>query len=534
MVGSSELFLYGVDKIITKIDYEQATFTWISKQACMAKLGGISEEMFDDACLLLGSSLLDTFPPYETPIFHNKDNTIRDVIEKMKRSNMNAAAIIASHLDDPSVQSTQYQDKYRRAYMSLKHHVILTMDGKVEPLNAEQAPGDVHMFFAHQLPAELYTYLSRGVLSPQVPNWLTSEKISVSPPLDNAESEAYRTLVRDQLTPLRSQSLLLLAESMHRAYLFRKVTQRFWWDEKEERSITMRDLPSIKDKIASWNVREQAIKEQSSALQAAPFSLKFALASLKDTTFASKTVVPRNPKNPLSTDDEIVSNALWRFLQLREFIDQDHQLTAWGKCLEAALSSLDPSDGLEEPVFLAIELLRLDLLTEKDIFPTLSGGPMRGSETDKRNSLLLSRLACFGKFRHKPIGYSGPLSRQLLAYHSMGAAVRSGLRDLLEITLTSLMMNGDADRERNDFTDLSIELPFVDEKDCALGIAVRTYFDELTAQSDPTSSASRAAVKSKGKNWFQHCMNFAGNIDAAFRLWDAVGLPSCILHTVQS
>lgn len=65
-------------------------------------------------------------------------------------------------------------------------------------------------------------------------------------------------------------------------------------------------------------------------------------------------------------------------------------------------------------------------------------------------------------------------------------------------------------------------LPFIDDNDCGLGIAVRTYLDDLPLQADPTSPEARAEVKLKGKEWFQHSESFTGNLDLAFKLWDAV------------
>jgi hypothetical protein len=44
----------------------------------------------------------------------------------------------------------------------------------------------------------------------------------------------------------------------------------------------------------------------------------------------------------------------------------------------------------------------------------------------------------------------------------------------------------------------------------------------LPLQADPTSPEARAEVKSKGKEWFQHSDSFTGNLDLAFKLWDAV------------
>lgn len=82
---------------------------------------------------------------------------------------------------------------------------------------------------------------------------------------------------------------------------------------------------------------------------------------------------------PLSSQGDILANVFWRFLQLRGYIDEKHQLTAWGTCLEQALSVLDPEDNLEESTFIAIELLRMGILSSKDWFSHVSGGPMRGS-----------------------------------------------------------------------------------------------------------------------------------------------------------
>lgn len=153
--------------------------------------------------------------------------------------------------------------------------------------------------------------------------------------------------------------------------------------------------------------------------------------------------------------------------------------------------------------------------------------------------MLVSRVACIGKLRHKSIGYSGPLSRQLLAYRSLVCAVRAALRDLIEVVLAGLLLSGEADRDRKDWTEMSVKyvqllretwswltplsrLPFIDDNDCGLAIAVRTYLDDLPHHPEPTSQEARAEVKAKGKEWFQHSDSFSGNLDMAFRLWDAV------------
>lgn len=178
----------------------------------------------------------------------------------------------------------------------------------------------------------------------------------------------------------------------------------------------------------------------------------------------------------LSSQEEVLSNVFWRFLQLRGYINEKHELTSWGESLAQALSVLDPADNLEEPTFLAIEMIRFGVLNTKEWFSQFSGGPMRGtgkrysnsvgpheadlvsySDDDKKYNLLISRVSCIAKLQHKPIGYSGPLSRQLLCYRSLISEVRAALRNLIEVILTGIFLNGDAERDRKDWTEISVK-----------------------------------------------------------------------------
>lgn len=77
-------------------------------------------------------------------------------------------------------------------------------------------------------------------------------------------------------------------------------------------------------------------------------------------------------------------------------------------------------------------------------------------DIDKRSCLLVSRVASLGKLRHQPKGYSGPLSRHLLGYHSVISALRASLRDLVDISLATMFLDGNADRDRNDWMDLAL------------------------------------------------------------------------------
>jgi len=105
----------------------------------------------------------------------------------------------------------------------------------------------------------------------------------------------------------------------------------------------------------------------------------------------------------------------------------------------------------------------------------------------------------------------------------MISAVRSTLRDLAEVSLTTLLLNGDAERPPSDPYQLGMELPFLLPNTCALGIAVKSYLDELAIKPDPTSNEAKATVKElAATRFFPQCLYLVEDLETAFKLWDAV------------
>ncbi|KAA6408456.1 MAG: hypothetical protein FRX48_07538 [Lasallia pustulata] len=545
--GPSELFLYGIDKLITKFELaheytekgnfmstfryvlEDSTFRWVDRRTCLAQFNEIPVEIFVDACLLAGSSILPTFPPLKNVTLYPKGYSFPDVVSMVVSCGRNITALCAQYQDDPHVKELDYLDRYRRALTGIKHHIIINKDGDIETLDKEHAPSDVHDCVGQRLPEELNMYLSRGMLRPRVLSWLTSGTIFVTAPCEGGDSREYQNLVKTQLEPFRRQALCLLSECLNRYYQRKEITTRFWFDTESNSRVNLRDLlPSPKEALNGWIVRDNLIAEQCQKLEmptgsTLPGSLAYAVRSLSDATFASKTLIskPKTGFQPLVTLQEITVNAVWRFLQLRNYVDNKHELTPWGKVMDITLTACGSSKEQEEAGFIAVELLRLGLLNNSPMFPNYSGTPLRGTDTDKRSCLLVSRVASLGKLRHQPKGYSGPLSRHLLGYHSVISALRASLRDLVDISLATMFLDGNADRDRNDWMDLALGLPFYDENSYALGVVVKTYLDELFTRDDPTSETTRAEMKAKGPEWCQYC-DFAGSLDDAFDLWDAV------------
>ncbi|KAL8710079.1 MAG: hypothetical protein Q9220_005351 [cf. Caloplaca sp. 1 TL-2023] len=544
VLGPSETFLYGVDKIITRFKFtyqandsitrghprrtsqflpESSEVFWVDQGTCLEELGRIPSDLFVDALLLAGSKTLCAFPPLP------KSCSLRETVNLIAGSGPNIITLCEQYPDDENIKRLDYVDRYKRAVAGVRHHVVITMEGDIEPLDKENAPSDIHDCVGQRLPEELNMYLSRGLVRSRVLNWLASGTILMPAPDAGGDSDVYQDLMRMQLEPLRKQSLSLIADSLNRYYQRKEITTKYWFDMTEGATINIKDLlPSPKDTIASWNMSEEDMLHGNRVFDGAtnlPLgSMAFAIRSLQDESFAARTITPRSKDSHRVRDllrGEVCANALWRFLQLRGYIDQQHRLTTWGKVLDGMLLISGSNVQGEKAVFLAVELLRLGLLNANTMFERYPGAPVRGSEIDKRNCMLVSRVACLGRLQHQPRGYSGPLSRHLLAYQSTISAVQASMRDLIEMVLATMFLEGCVNRERDDWMDLALQLPFFDEESCALGILMLTYLDQLHERDDPTSEATREEMKIHGREWVIHS-EFDINYQHALQLWDAV------------
>lgn len=277
MYGASDILLFDVEKLITKIDMEKSQFHWITKQICQEEFGRLSSEQFLDFALLLGSRYLRTFPPFENSTYPGKELSIQDALTSFSSAGRNALTICSQLEDDRRAQDSKYLDRYKRALVTVKHHVIMDADGKVGPVDPDHVPSDMHELIGQRLPEELYFYLSKGILGPNVPNYLTSGEVLIPLPLGVEDSDIYRHLVGDFLLPIRTQSIGLLSNSLHRFYQTKVINVRTWFNEKSEKSIKLKTLPSVKETIQSWKLRSEQFPESTKKLRVwCPFLRSFA------------------------------------------------------------------------------------------------------------------------------------------------------------------------------------------------------------------------------------------------------------------
>jgi len=341
-------------------------------------------------------------------------------------------------------------------------------------------------------------------------------------------SDEYRRLVTRQLITVKEKTAALISSRIHRGFQYKEITMKFWFDDSLKLVLNHRNMqPHPNEQADKWGVRDSELKSQATATSTTPGKLSFALLSLQDRGFSAKTISKVKVVD-LDSKDEVLSNILWRCLHIRGYVNDKHELTGWGKALMTTLKALTPTvktfgstHHIEEAAFLAYELIRFDNLNARNRHTELIGGPLRGSDEDKANCLLIGRCACLLKLRHQSIGYTGPLSKNFLHFHSIIKAVRESDRDLLEAVFASMFLNAQANRDRDDYGDLGRSLPFTTDVDVGLGIAVKTYLDD---HCNPESSIEeREAIKNMyGETKLPYNVNFAEDLDVAFKFFDAL------------
>ncbi|OTB07770.1 hypothetical protein M426DRAFT_71545 [Hypoxylon sp. CI-4A] len=492
IMGPQELLLYPIkDYVIRFIDWDASIFNAISKKAIIRTLG-VTESLFIDALLMAGTSFLSTFPPLKEPqITARQPPSVQDAVNMLRTSEKSVANACNSFNDilgksrDPN-----WLQKYRKARMSIDHFVYIDESGEIRVHNYDTLTQDNWEYLGYQLPAELFHYLNTGLIGARMPSWITHGQVIIYPTLDGVKSEEYKRLVTAQLMPLRESALSLLLPRLHRGIQYKPITVKVWYDEKYTHKIEYRPQDNqALSRAHTWNLDSATAKKFYP--DAKHGSILFEITSLKNAEFAKSTVTKEKVKG-IPSADLISSITLWRFFHLRGYANDSHQLTPWGEALAASLEALEPTvkkysevPGLYEATLLAYELLKFDLLNARNQHPELNGLPMNGSEDDKASLLLISRSAILLKLRHQANGYTGPLSKNFLCFRSLTSSIREADRDLVEAVVASMFLFAQTERERKDYLDIGQRLPFLQDTDVALSIAVKTLLDDMHPNETP-------------------------------------------------
>ncbi|CAJ0762397.1 20496_t:CDS:2, partial [Entrophospora sp. SA101] len=107
-------------------------------------------------------------------------------------------------------------------------------------------------------------------------------------------TQEYRQFL-NQLLEIRTYAMGLLTQPLHQFYQSRKVISVYWFEPNNEHTLNHNVVPTTMTESQS-----------------------------------SKTIMPKNNDKMIESKDEILSNVLWKLLELRKFLTSSHTQTAWG------------------------------------------------------------------------------------------------------------------------------------------------------------------------------------------------------------
>ncbi|KAL3423403.1 XPG domain-containing protein [Phlyctema vagabunda] len=538
LMGSQELLLYdGPDTVVfppRSKDWDAKVIHGVSKQDLISRLG-VTPELFADALLMVGTSFLRTFPTLEDEtIITRQPYQITDAFNLLRTSDRSVTAVCTAFHDVLTREDPNWLDNYRKAKLGIKHCITVNVDGSINIKDYDGLTGDNHEYLGLQLPAELYHYLTQAVVGPRLLNNLRSLEITVLPTLDGEQPDEYKTLVTKQLIPIKEQTIALLTPHIHRAFKFKDITMRYWFDDNLRPKLNRSPQPDPNSQADTWAVRSSDLKKQTSATKSSQGKLSFSLLALDDKTFTARTIFRGKDEKirGLDPSSEVIPNVLWRLLHLRGYINDEHELTPWGRALKTTYEALRPVvkkfgdiHHIEDAAFLAYELLRLDNLNTHNQHKELIGGSIRGSDEDKASCMLIGRTACLLKLRHKENGYTGPLSKVFLLYNSLVKVVREADRDLMEAITATMLMSAQVDRSNSDLKQLGRSLPLATDVDIGLGIAVKTFLDDHIQPGmtpEQKEHAKRDYAPPGGRALLPLSVNFVEDLEVAFTFFDAL------------
>lgn len=426
MYGNEMLLLFdGVERVITSIDLDARTFTFVSKAEILSELKCNADD-FLDACILSGFEHCRTFPPLldgsvtlrspggdpatNGPSASSSGAPVNPLtVVQLVKQHRGGYATVTALSAPPRTPNVQYLDAFCRARALVKFSLVLADDGKLLPLplavnaaqsklrgvngsatgqgsapsvihlgngmlagqkgrGAPEVPADLHDVFFYRLPDDVFTYLCRGLIGTQIYHSLLSGQRVELEPLEGGSLPEFQRFVRETLieTPQspHATSLALAASHLAEFWKTRPVTAVYWFDPSRAYEIKWKsnETQAMLACVSRWNVPGSTISRALTEQQYSRIDLLLCLGATRTPEGAQATITPRMPsQHPLERKDEVAVNTRWRLLELRGFINHEHLHTAFGRALYHAVRNVHVNDP-QEPLYIALELIRAGVL----------------------------------------------------------------------------------------------------------------------------------------------------------------------------
>ncbi|KAJ9122498.1 hypothetical protein QFC22_001927 [Naganishia vaughanmartiniae] len=570
--GPTEMLMYPTTRVIHSVSFETMTFNFYDKQIVLQHLG-INPDQLIDLCLLSGNDILPRCPllaPRGEQFLPEELQPPPGPLAGILKQSQSGIRYLIACQNEPPIRETGYLESFVKARAAIRFALVLTDEGTCAPLplvcsgaaailpsdmtlfppmkpgptfTAPDIPCDLDTIFSSRLPEEMYYYLSRGLVSPTILGWVSSGRLEETRPLDDGGKKEYTQFVRNVLTrgetAPRNMAVTLLLSHLNPAWRDQHaIYASYYFDDqpnwKENKLQDLRNSGLIA-RSTKWKIPGPMIDDELRRQNSSNIDFKLCLGATKDAGFARIWKISEANDKLLDRKDELIANALLRFLSLRGLLVlPKNQQSPIGEALYKAVVASRLNDKFQEPLYIALELIRAGALHgDRWDNEEISGGASMNTASDNQCMLLFMRSISILPliFRNQP--WLGPLSRELLVFNSFVNGLSRTLRHLIEAICVQMLMSGEAKKSRDDFPDVACGLPFQNEVNTGFGILVKVYIDAtvafhdgvtLTEQNAQTEEAKAAKENAIGilEDTFVTVKAPADELKRGFRFWDAL------------
>ncbi|KAJ1725410.1 hypothetical protein LPJ53_000448 [Coemansia erecta] len=523
--ASLDVLMFDVDRVVTQVNAGRGTFTWVQREQLLAQCA-IGGEQLVDACILAGCDWCPTFPP----LVGDLGFSFRAAVDTVAayRTGFNAVQMLGEAV------APSYSDTFLRALCTVRYHVVLQADGSVAPLNAEQAPSDLHDIIGYRLPTAAYRLLARGAVHPPVLNMLAAGVWPEFPPADNGEAAEYRGLVGGWQCALYRRQCAALCEALGPFFRQRKVAMQTWFQPQADHVLHESKPP------AKGAARPRPLEVRAGPAADAVRAPAAALERCGDLVAPPKkgAAAAAANANAAAAAAPVAAVALLSTLRDLGFVAGSGERTAAGSALQAGLRALGKaaSPAMQWAVVAGAVLLGQGLLTAErwsvsydDEHAPVGGGG--GSSQQQRHVRVLARVAALVPQCRRSGGWRLALSRDVLAFNSavrlvhkaMGHAVETAGLIHAVAAATSANGGGGGGGQAEALVELLRDAPMECATGCAAALLVRALLAEHAAPAGAEGCWARVLEQAAG------CV-----VAPALAVRDAVALVDAMLAVAAS
>mmetsp|Transcript_81088 Transcript_81088/g.235223 ORF Transcript_81088/g.235223 Transcript_81088/m.235223 type:complete len:770 (+) Transcript_81088:132-2441(+) len=590
--GPPGLLLYGVEKVIININFNQAFFEWVDFQTILTKWE-ISPNQFVDACMLAGTEYCLTYPylnlgQYQ-PSQHGKFN-FNDAVYIIKQHPLSTWMQHQNAM--PEDMKNDLVNGYCICKVLVKNSPVLHLeDHSIRPLGAgqgardahgvrdahSQVPSDFSQIMGEKLPNGLYYLMLMGIISHKLPQALAKgEWTDKSQPLvDTAEFRRLLTGSVDSetigLQHYREMALGLIARHLHPVFKEKAVLCKAFWEKETIRrglcggGTNLPEARIIRPNIQGnlrWDIRRDAIEQEMRRQGVTRVDLKFCLEwhayeFHQDSSQLLRGVT--DPGYPTTSHDLNSLAALVHLIVLENlgYISGDGSMTVLGDALK------DCPRHFVEPCLVAFEMLNFDVLSNEPFqpaqpekpFPAKVGYPPEATP-ETGAILFLCRVTSLVPMKLKNDMWNADVDFDLAAFHSLVRILKRALRQLVEASLASVLLCDlqrasllpnefmcSSPKKEDHLQTLAVLPTFMLPRAC-MGIVVRHFleyrgdpaeFSKVTSQKFPCCVQPIEDLQCAFAFWeeFRRCVDRAAEPLGIQELADSMVLPSQMLHAKQ-